>query len=44
MTTVEKIEKKGYKVIFFMGGEGVQASKGLVRISAPNVTQLLKKL
>jgi len=44
MTTVQKIEKKGYTVVFFMGGDGVQAIKGMQKITAKNVTSLLKKI
>jgi hypothetical protein len=44
MTTLQKIEKKGYKVTFFMSGKGVQATKGNLKIVAPNVTKLLKAI
>lgn len=44
MTTQEKIERKGYKVTYFASGRGVQASKGLTKVSAENITQLYKKL
>jgi len=44
MRTVEKIERKGYKVSFYLSGRGVEAVKGSLRLVAPNITQLYKKI
>jgi hypothetical protein len=51
MTTQQKIEKKGYKVTFNMGYKNneqtivsVSAEKNGQKITAPNITQLLKRL
>ena len=44
MKTVEKIEKKGYKVTFDMSGHSVYAEKHNLSIKAENITQLYKKI
>lgn len=51
MKTQQKIEKKGYKVIYNMGWRnGVQtitsvsATKGMKKILAKNITELLKAI
>lgn len=43
MTTKEKIERKGYKVTFFMNG-GVLAEKGQKSYKAENITRLFNLL
>jgi len=42
MTTIAKIEKKGYRVTFAMSGETVFAEKNGQVIKAANITQLYK--
>lgn len=42
MKTIEKIEAKGYKVIYCMSGNTVFAEKNGQRISASNITKLYK--
>ena len=44
MKTIEKIERKGYKVTFAMQGNAVFAEKNNRTIKADNITQLLKKI
>lgn len=51
MTNQTKIEKKGYKVTFNMGYKNgrqtitsVTAIKGNTKVSADNVTRLIKKI
>ena len=44
MKTVEKIERKGYKVTFAIQGNAVFAEKNNCKIKAENITQLFKKI
>lgn len=44
MKTQSKIEARGYKVTYAMSGNTVFAEKNGVRLSAPNITQLYKKI
>ena len=46
MTRQERIENKGYKVIFDMNGRSVFASKnnGLTKIKGTSITELHRKI
>ena len=44
MKTIEKIERKGFKVTFAMSGNSVFATKGYQLVKAENITQLYKKI
>lgn len=40
----EEIERRGWKIVFFMQGTGVQATRNNRRISAPTLHELLDRL
>ena len=44
MKTLEKIERKGFKVTFAMSGNSVFATKGYKQVKADNITQLYNKI